>query len=298
MFTRHGIASRSLLCAAIVACGIGGSALTADSFDGARPGEERQLDGIKFCWCPAGSFTMGSPVTEVNHRPDEVQVDVQLSRGFWMAKFEVTQGDWKRVIGDFPDKPPTPEFGVGDDVPLYWVNFHEAEAYCAALTQKLRSSGELSVTWEVRLPTEAQWEYACRAGTTTATAFGDRLGIPQANFGGPVYNGGDNGPVLHRSTSVGSYPANAWGICDMHGNIFEWCRDWYHTRLPGGTDPDLHDTQGLPNRDGTFSRVRRGGAWIEEGWVCRSATRLRFESPRRSDHIGFRAAVVPLPTAP
>ena len=138
---------------------------------------------------------------------------------------------------------------------------------------------------EFRLPTEAQWEFACRAGTTTATAFGDQLSSRQANFKGRPYNGADPGPSLGRAAKVGSYPANAWGLCDMHGNTFEWCRDWYHPRLPGGADPDLHDA---PAR----SRVRRGGGWTDDGWPCRSAFRLRFEPERRSDHIGFRVAIV------
>ncbi|MDX2152320.1 MAG: formylglycine-generating enzyme family protein [Bryobacteraceae bacterium] len=89
---------------------------------------------------------------------------------------------------------------------------------------------------------------------------------------------------------VGKYPPNAWGLHDMHGNVWEWCRDWYHRLLPGGLDPDLSDQKGEPNRDGTYSRVRRGGAWIEQGWACRSAVRLRYEPERRSDHIGFRVA--------
>ena len=91
---------------------------------------------------------------------------------------------------------------------------------------------------------------------------------------------------------IGSYPANAWGIHDMHGNVWEWCRDWYHARLPGGVDPDLSGDAGVANRDGSYSRVRRGGAWIEPAWACRSACRLRYEPPRRSDHIGFRVFVV------
>ena len=92
--------------------------------------------------------------------------------------------------------------------------------------------------------------------------------------------------------AVGRYPANRWGLCDMHGNVFEWCRDWYHTQLPGGADPDLHDVRGTPNRDGTYSRVRRGGAWNDEAWASRSAFRLRYEPERRSDHIGFRVVAV------
>jgi formylglycine-generating enzyme required for sulfatase activity len=144
------------------------------------------------------------------------------------------------------------------------------------------------------LPTEAQWEYACRAGTTTATSFGDKLSSKQANFKGRPYNGADPGPSLGKAAKVGSYPPNPWGLHDMHGNTFEWCRDWYHSRLPGGVDPDLHDARRTTqlNRDGTSSRVRRGGAWTDDGWPCRSACRLRFEPERRYDHIGFRVVAV------
>jgi formylglycine-generating enzyme required for sulfatase activity len=148
-------------------------------------------------------------------------------------------------------------------------------------------------SWEFRLPTEAQWEYACRAGTTTATSFGDKLSSKQANFQGKPYNGAEAGPSLKRAAPVGSYPANPWGLHDVHGNVFEWCRDWYHPRLPGGTDPDLYGEKGTKNRTGDYSRVRRGGCWADEGWPCRSATRVRFEPHRRSDHIGFRVVAIP-----
>jgi formylglycine-generating enzyme required for sulfatase activity len=94
--------------------------------------------------------------------------------------------------------------------------------------------------------------------------------------------------------ACGSYGANASGLHDMHGNEFEWCRDWYHAQLPGGADPDLSGAQGLPNRDGTYSRLRRGGAWTDSETFCRSALRLRYEPERRADHIGFRVVVVRL----
>ena len=158
-----------------------------------------------------------------------------------------------------PGKRPTAEFGEGDDLPVYWVNFNDAETFCRTLTERALRSGALPKGCEFRLPTEAQWEYACRAGTVSATSFGDQLGRHQANFKGEPFNGGRNGPTVGRSARVGSYPANPWGIYDMHGNIFEWCRDWYHPRLPGGTDPDLDDVKGTPNRDGTvLARSARG----------------------------------------
>ena len=204
--------------------------------DGSKAGDEREVAGIKLCWCPPGRFTMGSPPGEPERRPGEDQVEVTLTRGFWMGKYEVTQGQWKRVVGKLPGEL-TAELPEGDDFPVGNVNFAEAEAFCRKLTELARKSGELPEDWEFRLPTEAQWEYACRAGTTTATAFGDKLSSKQANFKGKPYNGAEAGPSLGRAAKVGSYPANAWGLHDMHGNIFEWCRDWYHAKLPGGVDP-------------------------------------------------------------
>ena len=143
--------------------------------------------------------------------------------------------------------------GAGDDFPMYWVNHAEAEGFCRNITALAQASGELPKDWEFRLPTEAQWEYACRAGTTTATYLGKSMTEAQANFG-------------HRSgqsDKVGRYPANPWALHDMVGNVWEWCRDWYHFTRPGGSDPEM-TVKGVPDRDGTYSEVRRGSAWIEE----------------------------------
>ena len=265
----------------------------AASFAGRYAGDERTIESITFCWCPSGRFVMGSPPTEPERRPGEDQVEVNLSVGFWMAKYEATQGQWRRLVGELPG-PLTSELPAGDDFPVGNVNFAEAEAFCRRLTERGRKSGELPNDCECRLPTEAQWEYACRAGTKTATAFGDRLSSEQANFKGKPYNGAALGPSLNRAAQVGSFPANAWRIHDMHGNTFEWCRDWYHARLPGGTDPDLYGAKGSATRSehGDISRVRRGGCWADDGWACRSAFRLRFEPERRYDHIGFRPTIV------
>jgi sulfatase modifying factor 1 len=261
--------------------------------DGSIAGEAREIEGIPFCWCPAGMFTMGSPLNELERRPGEDQVAVTLSQGFWMAKFETTQSQWKRVSGALPG-PLTSELPEGDDYPVGNVNFAEAEEFCRKLTALAHQSGTLPKDQEFRLPTEAQWEYACRAGTTTATSFGEKLSSKQANFRGIPYRGAEPGPSLNRAAKVGSYPANAWGLHDMHGNTFEWCRDWYHAKLPGGTDPDLHEASSTSvlNRTRDSSRVRRGGCWADHGWPCRSACRLRFEPDRRYDHIGFRVVAV------
>ena len=257
---------------------------STNSFLGSKAGDEITVGGVRLCWCPPGKFIMGSPRSEAERRPGEDQVAVTLTKGFWMGKFEATQGEWKRVMGKLPG-PLTVELPEGDDFPVGNVNFAETEAFCRKITDLGHQSGELAKAWEFRLPTEAQWEYACRAGTTTATAFGDKLSSRQANFKGKPYNGAEPGPSLGRAAKVGSYPANAWGLHDMHGNTFEWCRDWYHSKLPGGIDPDLYLAE-------ASSRVRRGGCWADEGWPCRSAFRLRFEPERRYDHIGFRVVLV------
>lgn len=265
----------------------------AVSFRGLNAGDTRKVDAIDFCWCPPGRFVMGSPRSEPERRPGEDQVEVTLTRGFWMAKDETTQGLWTRVAGALPG-PLTKELPAGDDLPVGNVNFAQSEDFCGRLTERGRKSGELPADWEFRLPTEAQWEYACRAGTTTATSFGDSLSSTQANFKGKPYNGGEPGPSLNRAAPVGSYPANPWGLHDMHGNTYEWCRDWYHSRLPGGSDPDLHAARATAQRseNGDISRVRRGGCWSDDGWPCRSAFRVRFEPERGYDHIGFRVVIV------
>jgi sulfatase modifying factor 1 len=261
--------------------------------DDTKPGTEKEVAGIQLCWCPAGEFTMGSPEKEPDRRADETQVEVTLTRGFWTAKYETTQGQWKRVMDKLPGKA-TGELPEDDDLPVGDVNFAQAEAFCAKLTELGKKDGTLPKGWEFRLPTEAQWEYACRAGTTTATSFGDKLSTKQANFKGMPSNGAEEGPSVGKAVKVGRYPANAWGLHDMHGNTFEWCRDWYHATLPGGKDPDLYDAKetAQKNRDGTSSRVRRGGAWTDEGKYLRSALRLRFEPERGYDHIGFRVIVI------
>lgn len=270
------------------------SASLRDSFEGNQGGDSCLVAGVTLCWCPSGKFLMGSPPGELERRADENQVEVTLTRGFWIGKFEVTQGDWKKLVGQLPGEL-TAAGGEGDKIPLYNVNYAEAEAFCKQLTIRGRELKQLPFNWEFRLPTEAQWEYACRAGTTTATAYGDTISSNEANIqGNNPYNGAARGPTLNRASIVGSYPANKWGIHDMQGNVVEWCRDWYHWKMPGGIDPDQYLVKGTINRDGTYSRCRRGSAWVDDGWVCRSAFRQRFEPERRYDHIGFRIVAVRL----
>jgi formylglycine-generating enzyme len=248
-------------------------------------GDACEVAGLELRWCPAGRFRMGSPTDEVGRRGDEGPVEVTLSQGFWIGKFEVTQAQWRRVMGEVSR---ALDAGKGDNVSVYWVSYEEAEEFCRRLTAV--AGPELPSGWEFRLPTEAQWEYACRAGSTTAFAFGDTLAKAQANFGRP-FRGAPPGYPDGSATPAGTYPPNAWGIHDMHGNQWEWCRDWFHRQILGGVDPDRREEKGTPNRDGSWSRVRRGGAWPEEAQFCRSAARLPFEPERSSNHIGFRVVV-------
>lgn len=269
------------------------ASISAD-FAGKKAGQQQTVVGIKLCWCPPGRFEMGSPLSEPERRPFETQVSVTITRGFWIAAYETTQADWKRVAGKLPGEL-TKELPEGDELPLGNVSFAEAENYCAKLTEVAREAGALPSGWEFRLPTEAQWEYACRAGTTTATSFGKSIGSKQANIkGDKPYNGGELGPTLGRAARVGSYPANPWGLYDVHGNTCEWCRDWFHWRYPGGVDPDLHDAKATATKNGTgdYSRSRRGSCWADDAWASRSAFRQRFEPERRYDHIGFRVVLV------
>lgn len=262
------------------------------NFEGNFAGDSSQVAGISLRWCPAGSFVMGSPANELERRGDEDQVNVTLTKGFWMGKFEVLQGEWKSIVGALPGKI-TEAGGEGDRLPLYNVNYAETEYFCKKLTEIAHRLKQLPPDWEFRLPTEAQWEYACRAGTTTATYNGDKFNSYLANIqGSKPYNGAEMGPTVNRATNAGLYPPNPWGLHDIQGNVVEWCRDWYHWGMPGGIDPDLSHVKGTMNRDGTYSRSRRGGAWVDDGWVCRSAFRQRFEPERRYDHIGFRIVAV------
>ena len=253
------------------------------SFVGVKSGQEWNDNSLKmkFCWCMPGKFTMGSPKEEKESWGNEDQVSVTLTRGFWLGKYEATQAQWKAVIGTQPwaGKRYVKE---GDDYPVTYVSWEDAVKFCAELTKKDRLSGKLPVNWEYQLPTEAQWEYACRAGSKTRFSFGDedsRLG-DYAWFEKNARNVGEK--YAHR---VGRKRANGWGLHDMHGNVCEWCRDWYKLMAPGGTDPEV-TTKGS-------RRVYRGcGCWYYFASWCRSAVRFGSKPGGRSYVMGFRVAAV------
>ncbi len=250
---------------------------------------------IPFCWCPPGTFLMGSPEDEPDRRDDEFPHQVTLTQGFWLGQFPVTQAEYEAVMGTNPSKFSPSGFGKEkvrrfstDRFPVESVSWEEAVDFCRRLTERDRNSGWLPSDWTYGLPTEAQWEYACRAGTTTAMAFGIRLGSHEANCDGNLpYNGAEKGPNLDRPTPVGSYAPNRWGLFDMHGNVREWCWDWY------GREYYAHSPESDPQgaRTGT-KRVARGGSWFGFARNARSAYRDWAWPLERSARLGFRLAVV------
>src|SRR6266404_3064069 len=180
-----------------------------------------------------GTFTMGSPTNEAERGSDEVQHLVTISRGFWMEKFLVTQGDYLAVVGSNPSYF-TSANGYRDDLtrPVETVSWFDATNYCALRTQQERAGGLIPTNYVYRLPTESEWEYADRAGTTMAFYLGSGLHSGQANFDGTLEYDASVGTIskpsgiyLGQTTAVGSYAANGWGLYDMIGNVFEWCQD-------------------------------------------------------------------------
>ena len=253
-----------------------------------------------FVWIPAGSFTMGSPTSEAGRWTDEEQHTVTLTKGFYMGKYAVTQGQYLAVVGSNPSRFQTTDYNgnpISPDLnrPVEMVSWDDATNYCALLTQTDRAAGRIPASWTYRLPTEAEREYACRAGTTTAFHFGNAIHGGMANFYdyyeydaaiGDIIIASPSVPWLPRTTTVGSYAPNTFGLYDMHGNLWEWCRDWYGAYPAGaGVDPTGAAT-------GSY-RVVRGGCWRSYGWHCLAAIRGGNHPAARNIYIGFRAVLAP-----
>jgi sulfatase modifying factor 1 len=218
---------------------------------------------------------MGSPkgffAGEKGRYSDETQYMVRLTDGFWMGKHEVTQSQWERVMGSDPSK------FKGADRPVESVSWDDVTSFCRKLTEMERRAGRLPAGMAYQLPTEAQWEYACRAGTTTAFSFGESLTSRQANIGG--------GPG--ETTEVGTYPANPWGFHDMHGNVWEWCADWYGDYPNGAARDPVGPAVGS-------SRVLRGGSWSNTASYARCAVRNWRVPAYCDDDLGFRLSLRPV----
>ena len=238
----------------------------------------KTVDGIDYAfrWCPPGEFMMGSPSSEEKHADNETQHLVKLTKGFWLLETEVTQEMWQSVMGESIESKAQQGTilhdlcGTGPNFPMYYVSWEDCQEFCQKLSQKLGQT--------VKLPTEAQWEYACRAGTTGAYA---------GTLDEMAWYDDNSGPTPH---VVGQKIPNAWGLYDMHGNVYEWCSDYYdknyYSRSPT-SDPE--------NTATSRSRVGRGGGWCVAAEVCRSAHRDWSEPGYRGSGLGLRLLVVPSP---
>lgn len=224
-----------------------------------------------FRWCEPGAFLMGSPQNEPQRSEDELQHHVTLTKGFWIADTPVTQALWQVVKGENPSRFP------GEERPVENVSWDDAQAFIDKVN---RLKAELKLC----LPTEAQWEYACRAGTATPFSWGDQIDSSLINFDGNYpYNNGRKSEYREQTVDIKALPCNDWGLYQMHGNVLEWCQDWY-----GEYPVELvTDPQGPESGAG---RVLRGGSWISDGGHCRSAYRDYGDPASRYDYLGFRLA--------
>jgi sulfatase modifying factor 1 len=263
----------------------------ASSFAGTKAGQIRDDNGpkLKLAWCLPDDFTMGSPVNEKGRGDDENQVHVTLTKGFWMGQHEVTQAEWQHVMHT------TPWIAVpfggkvfikeGNDYPATGVSWLDATKFCETLTRQERGNGRLASGWRYALPTEAQWEYACRGGSKSRFSFADDESQLDDYAWWGILFGNANAKREEYAHAVGQKKPNPLGLSDMHGNVYEWCRDWYAKELPGGTDP-----QGPAKGMG---RVIRGGSWVDPAAFCRSADRSRGKPDFRTSDLGFRLVAVP-----
>ncbi|MBO4545839.1 MAG: SUMF1/EgtB/PvdO family nonheme iron enzyme, partial [Verrucomicrobia bacterium] len=251
---------------------------------------------LDMVWIEPGTFMMGSPSDELGRFSEEVRHQVTLTKDYWMGKYEVTQAQYEAVMDT------NPSGFKGADLPVECVSWKDAMAFCKKLTEIEKEAGRLPEGYEYTLPTEAQWEYACRAGTTTALNSGknlsgeydkcpevDEVGWYQYNSG---YNSGlndsdDDWMENGKTFPVGQKQPNAWGLYDMHGNVEEWCLDW------DGDYPTSSVTDPVGPETGVW-RVLRGGSWSDFALDCRSASRGASNPAFRNFDIGFRVALAPM----
>jgi formylglycine-generating enzyme required for sulfatase activity len=258
--------------------------------EGSKAGDRKELvPGIAFRWCPAGKFKMGE---------GEDAVDVELSQGFWLGETEVTQGQWQKLMGTRPwtrgrmkgQDGLRLDIKEGADYAASYISYGDAASFCKKLTTQEQDAGRLPKTWKYSLPTEAQWEYACRAGTKTRFSFGDdESQLSQYAW----FRKNPNNVTDQCAHQVGLKKPNAWGLRDMHGNVWEWCRDFYGIRLPGGKDPVGPTTPPAPGGPLVRNRVVRGGCWIDPAAGCTSTNRFEANPQLGNGVDGFRVAAIP-----
>jgi formylglycine-generating enzyme required for sulfatase activity len=239
---------------------------------------------LEMIYVEPGTFMMGAPKEELGNNGQEPQRKVTLTQGYWLGKYEVTQAQYEAVIGR------NPSFFKGRNLPVEYANWNDAMRFCQKLTELERAAGHITEDYEFTLPTEAQWEYACRAGTTTALNNGKNLTsyyvCPNIE---PLARYGYSEKAYSGTQEVGLKEPNAWGFYDMHGNVWEWCRDYWQ-REDISTEPVTDPT----GPDKGSERVMRGGSWWYPAASCRSASRF-YAVPNRFEYgyfLGFRVALV------
>ena len=231
---------------------------------------------LEMLWVEPGTFTMGSPTTETGRGTIETEHDVSLTKGFYLGKYEVTQAQYEAVMsGNTNSLSATPSnWPNNPNRPVEKVSWDDVQIFLTRLNASEQAAGRLPSGWSYVLPTESQWEYACRAGTTTAYSWGDTIDGSKANYS---ISG------LSQTTDVGQYAANPWGFFDMHGNVYEWTADWYGATYPTGNP--VVDPTGPAS--GSY-RVQRGGSWTLDGTYLRSAKRSFNPPSGRFSTLGFR----------
>jgi formylglycine-generating enzyme required for sulfatase activity len=221
---------------------------------------------MEMIWCKPGSFLMGSPKSQKGRSISGTQYKVSLTEGFYLGKYEVTQEEYEKVMGKNSSN------FKGKKLPVEMVSWNDAMEFCKKLTGLEKKEGRVPDGWTYILPTEAQWEYACRAGTTTFYSWGNEINLKLANY---------RDSKIGKTSEVGFYQSNPWGLFDMHGNVWEWVHDWQ------GNYP----REAVNNPHGPASgsaRAGRGGSWSATGMSLRSAERYGYTPSKHSRNIGFR----------
>ena len=232
---------------------------------------------------PSGTFTMGAPKKETNSRDSERPTHEVTVQSFYMGRHQVTQAQW-RVVAGYPqidrELNPDPSDFKGDNLPVKKVNWDDTQEFCNRLSAH---TGKI-----YRLPSEAEWEYACRAGTTTAFHFGETIAPELANYdASEVYNDSPKGDWRQETIDVGNFPANAWGLYDMHGNVWEWCEDDWH---PDYNDAPKDGSVWVESDRKTALKLLRGGSWFYDPMDCRSALRVNDSREGQNSNVGFRVS--------